>query len=433
MPGNVTQFPLPLRPAPQPLGLYLRPGHGDHCQLGNVLLEGSHRIFGAVIEATLSDRHRELRDQLAKNRLDVILDPRTQPAALPGGFKPALGALPWGGAGQHVLDDFRGFAGRQRMVQLAEFTVANGYTQVMAPTHVIVSPNDPWLWIDLEATTWLRAELDRRGGARIPIVYSLAVAYAVIKDPEQRAALIASLASTPAGSLWLKVDGFGADTNPTAMSNYLDAATAFHALGLPVVADHVGGLPALTLLAFGAVGGIAHGITSNEGFKSYAWRNPKDRGGGTGGWRVYFPALDLMLTKGEAERLLGSSPRAKALFGNRNTQACPRGVDDMIANPVRAFVVQRAEEVGSIGVVPEELRPQTFLDGHVRPTTDRALAAAKIDWGADEAGRKLGKKLGAHRKRLDDFRIALGARADRMPPRSFALQPPTRIAREAGR
>lgn len=433
MAGNVTQFPRPLRTAPEPLGLYLRPSHGDHCQLGNLLLAGPQRIFGAVIDATLSDRHKELREQLAKNRLDVILDPRTQPAAMPGGFKPSLGTLPWGGPNQHVLDDFRALAGRQRMVRLAEFAVTNGYTQVMAPTHVIMSPNDPWLGIDLEATTWLRAELDRRGGARIPIIYSLAVAYAVIKDPEQRAALIASLASMPAGSLWLKVDGFGADANPTAMSNYLDAAAAFHALGLPVVADHVGGLPALTLLAFGAVGGIAHGITANEGFKSYAWRNPKERGGGAGGWRVYFPGLDLMLTKQEAERLLGSSPRARALFGNRNMQACPRGVDDMIANPVRAFVVQRAEEVASIGVVPEALRPQTFLDSHVRPTTDRALAATKIDWGTDEAGKTLGKKLAAHRKRLDDHRIALGARADRTPPRSFALQPPTRIAREAGR
>lgn len=431
MASNITRLPRPVRAVPDPLGLYLRPGHGDHCQLTNLLLAGHQRIFGAVIDASLVERHKELRDQLSAGSLDIILDPRTQPAATPGGWKPSLGQLPWGADRPHVPDDFRSLAGRQRIIKLAEYAVAGGFTQVMAPTHVLGSPNDAWLSVDLEATGWLRTELDRRGGAKIPIIYSLAVAYSVFRDSEQRAALVAACANTPMASLWLKVDGFGADANSTATARYLDAAADFHALNVPLVADHVGGLPALSLLAFGAVGGIAHGITAGESFSSYTWRKPQERKGGTGGWRIYVPALDLMLTRTEAEKLLGSSPRAKAMFANRNTSACPRGVDDMLANPVRAFVVQRAEEISALGVVPEALRPQTFLETHVRPATDRALAATKIEWGDDEAGMKLGKKLASHRKRLDDLRIALGSRAEKMPPQSFALQPPTRLARES--
>lgn len=192
-------------------------------------------------------------------------------------------------------------------------------------------------------------------------------------------------------------------------------------MGVPVVADHVGGLPALSLLAFGAAGGVAHGITANESFNSYTWRKPQNRKSGTGGWRIYVPALDLMLTHSEAG--------ARAVFGNRNASACPRGVDDMLENPVRAFVVQRAEEIAAIGVVPEALRPQSFLGSHIRPTTDRALADTRIEWGEDEDGLRLGKKLALHRKRLDDLRIALGARAEKTP-QSFALQPPTRVVRE---
>jgi hypothetical protein len=201
-------------------------------------------------------------------------------------------------------------------------------------------------------------------------------------------------------------------------------------LGIPLVADCVGGIPALSLLAFGAVGGIAHGITANESFKSYSWRNPKKSKGGAGGWRVYFPSLGMMLSPKEAKLLLDSSPRAKAIFSNRNQLACPRGSDDMLHNPVRAFVVQRAEEVASLSAIPETLRPQAFLDNNVRPTTDLALAASKIDWGADPIGQKLAKKLSAHRKWVDDIRISLGARAHKAPPQSFAMHPPTRIVRE---
>lgn len=430
MSENVTQFPSPLKLAPQPLGLYLRPGHADHCQLSTLFVSGPQKVFGVVIDATLLDRHKELRDQILANRLDVIVDPRTQPSATPGGYKSAHGALPWGVDRPHIHDDFRSFVGRQRVISLAEFAIEHRFTQVMAPTHFISSPNDPWLSIDIEATRWLRTELDRRGGKQIPIIYSLAVAYAVVRDREQRSALIAAFRDVPADSIWLKVDGFGADANPTAMSNYLDAAADFHALDIPLVADHVGGIPALSLLAFGAVGGIAHGVTQNEGFKSYSWRNPTNRKGGSGGWRIYVPSLDLMLTRSEAELLLGSSPKAKALFANRNSFACPRGVDDMLDNPVRSYVVQRAQEVLDLSAIPETFRPQTFLDNHVRPLTDRALAATKIKW-ATQDGIQLSKKLGANRKRVDELRISLGARAERKPPNSFAIQPATRISREA--
>ena len=231
-------------------------------------------------------------------------------------------------------------------------------------------------------------------------------------------------------SLWLKIDGFGADATPTATSKYLDAAVDFHALGVPLVADHIGGIPALSLLAFGAVTGIAHDITANKSFSSYSWRKPQERGRGGGGWRVYMPSLDLMLPQAEARMLLGSSPRARAMFANLNTHACPRGVDDIFDDPVRAFVVQRAEEVAGLGKIPQAMRPQTFLDNHVRPVTDRALAATRIDWGNNEAGLKLGK--GSPRI-VSAWMTSVSpwARVRTVtPPRSFAIHPKTRVLRE---
>jgi hypothetical protein len=429
MSDRVTAFPIPLRAASQPLGLYLRVGHTGHRELETVLLSGPQKIFGAVIDATSVEQQKDLKEQLLANNLDVILDPKTQAAAFAGGFRPSMSKLPWGTDRPTQHDDFRDLLGRQRIIKLAESIVANSFTQALAPTHFLMSPNDAWFGIDVECTRWLRAELDRRGGKRVPIIYSLAIANPILRDADQRSALITRLADLPIDSLWLKVDNFGADVGAMALARFMEAVVDFHKLGVPIIADHVGGVPALGLLAFGTVGGIAHGVTAGERFSSYNWRNPKASSGGGGGWRIYCPPLGIMLSRKEAELLFASSPRAKGLFANRNAAACPRGLDDMLAHPVRAFVVQRADEVASLSAVPDNLRPQHFLEKSLRPMTDCSVTATKIRFEGED-GRKLGERLARHRKHVEDLRVALGNRAERTPPQSLSLQPPTRIVRE---
>jgi len=89
--------------------------------------------------------------------------------------------------------------------------------------------------------------------------------------------------------------------------------------------------------------------------------------------------LDLLLKPKEAKALL-ASPRSKAMFGCRNTRCCPRGNTDLIENPGRHFLYQRIKEVGGLSQVPESLRPQRFLEQHLWPATDKALAAANLKW-----------------------------------------------------
>lgn len=67
MSDRVTAFPVPVRAAPAPLGLYLRPGHTGHRELGTVLLSGPQKIFGAVIDAS----GKKLGNRLAKHRKHV--------------------------------------------------------------------------------------------------------------------------------------------------------------------------------------------------------------------------------------------------------------------------------------------------------------------------------------------------------------------------
>jgi hypothetical protein len=429
MTDNVTAFPKPIKATPAPLGLYLRSGHSDHRELTNVILSGPQKFFGVVIDARDVGLQKELREHLLSNKLDVILDPKTQASAFENGYRPSMSKLPWCIDRPHTVEDFKEFAGRQRMVQLAEFVINNKFTQVLAPTHFLSSVNDQWFGIDAELTRWLRTELDKRGGKHVPIIYSLAVANSLIRDNEQRAALISRLSELPIESLWLRVDKFGADASASALSRTLDAVVDLHSLQLPVVADNVGGIPGMALLAFGSVGGITHGITIGEKFSSDSWLKSKSGGGG---WRIYCPPLGISLTRNEADHLFTNAHRAKALFGNRNAIACPRGIDDMLRHPVRAFVVQRGEEVANIGAVPAEMRVQQFLEKTVRPISDCALVAAKIPWkDSDVNGQKLKRKFATHLKHVESLRIALGNRAERAVLKSIALNPPTRIVREA--
>jgi hypothetical protein len=137
--------------------------------------------------------------------------------------------------------------------------------------------------------------------------------------------------------------------------------------------------------------------------------------------------VDLMLKPDQAEKLLNASLRAKAIFGCSNPNCCPRGVTDMLQNPARHFLFRRTAQISELSRIPEQIRPHRFLDDHVRPATDQALAIAQ--WGPTE----MVKKATTHRKRLDLTRIALGKRAASSPPTSFSQLPTIRTVREGRR
>jgi hypothetical protein len=421
-----------IRAAPDPLALYLRPGRNDHRQLLNLIAAGQAACFGAVFDPTLVERHAELKEQVLAHRLDALLDPKTQPSATAGGYTEGLGKLPWGVGRPHAHSDFEGISGQNIVSALVGFAVDEGFTQVLAPTHLLRSADDPWLTIDVASTRMMRLQLDRGSGANVPIIYSLAVSYAAFRNREQRQKIISALLALPIASLWLKVDGFGAQCSPTAARTYINAAAEFHELGIPVVADHVGGVIGLSLMAFGSVGGIAHGITLGERFNAYSWRRApaSDAHFGAHG-RVYVPAIDAMLAPKEAEALINVSSRTRSLFACNDSHCCPRGVRDMLEKPGRHFLYQRMKEISALGQVPENFRAQRFLDQHLRAATDKALAAATINWEDHQAAAMMAKKMQDNRKRLDDLRIALGRQAEEGPPQSFAKLPQTRLSREA--
>lgn len=433
MAENIAQFPnfpRAVRSAPDPLALYLRPGRNDHLEMLKLISSGSAACFGSVFDPTQLERHKELKAEVLKHRLDAILDPKTQQLALPGSFTNTLGTLPWAIEDRpHGVADFQGTAGRRLISVLGDFVVEKGFTQVLAPTHILSSANDPWAEVDADSARKLRSHLDRNQGGGVPLIYSLAIPYSVFRDKEQRRALVDLLKTVPAAAVWLKIERFGSDSTPTAVRTYIEGAADFHELGIPVIADHVGGMAGLSLLAFGATGGIAHGITMGERFDASGWRHPRGGNPFSPARRVYVPGLDLLLKPTEAKALFDSSTRARGMFGCTDTDCCPRGIKDQVENPALHFLRQRIREVNGLGQVPEQLRPQRFLDQHLRPATDKALAAATINWGDTP----MAKKMQENRKRLDSLRVALGNHAENHPPQSFAILPKTRVSREGRR
>lgn len=427
MTNEFPAYPRLVRPAPDPLALYLRIGRNDHTEALALAAAGDLGCFGVVFDPIYVERHKELRDQVLSRVLHAILDPKTQQSATPGGYNEALGKLPWGVQRPHMVADFVETTGRRLIAELGDFTLEHGFTQVLAPTHLLRSAEDEWLKVDIDATRRLREHLDRKNGGKVEIIYSLAITYAMLRDPEQRRHVINMLQGIPASAVWLKVDGFGSDSTPTGVRSYIDASADFHALGLPVVADHAGGIVGLSLLAFGATGGLAHGVTQAERFNAQSWRHPRIGDGFSAHPRVYVQPIDLLLKPTDARLLFEASTRAKGLFGCRDSGCCHRGITDMLQNPARHFIYQRIQEVKKLSLIPEQLRAQRFLDQHLRPATDLALAAANMNWRDEFMAKRTHKK----RIRLDALRVVLGdyeINRQKQPP---VYLPKTRASREA--
>jgi hypothetical protein len=420
---NVIALPRPreARSQPDPLAFFVRVGRNDHREMLELLATGERGVFGVVIEAQYLKRHRDLVTEVRSRDYDLILDPKTQPMGFPGGLTEKLSALPWGLTRHHNVTDFDGAAGRAVAVQIVEMAVANRFTQILGPTHLLRGPNDPWLRRDIKMMDWT-ADAISASGKKIGLIYSLAVPMEVLRDQAQRLALTEAIADAPCDTIWLKIENFGLDATGEKTAAYVDSCRAFHARGLPIVADHVGGLPGLAALAFGAVGGIAHGVTLHQNFKAASWRRPSASSGGGLSWRVYLPQLDMLMKSPTAETLLRTSPRVRALCGCRDTHCCPHGVRDMIGRPARHALYQRSREVESLSGTPQELRAARFIEERVRAVSDSVAALAALPGLPSELQKSFLKK----QRDTSRFRQAMAHLTQTLPDQSVAIAPKRR-------
>lgn len=384
MSSNVIPLPRPksLRTSSDALGFYVRVGHNDHRELLHLLTTGERGIFGFVIGANNIERHRELITEARRRDIDVILDPKTQQMAFPQALTESLSSLPWGLEHHHNVADFDGAEGKTRAAQIVEFAAIHGFTQILAPSHFMSSAADPWLKRDIAALNWT-AERIAENGSDIGLIYSLALPIKALRLPAERQALLAAMTDARFDALWLRTEHFGDHATGEKAAAYIDACREFHKIGTPIIGDSVGGLPGLDALAFGALGGIAHGVTLQQNFNTSNWRQPRGPQRGQTGWRVYVPQLDMLLKPLVAEALLSASPRIKSICGCRDTHCCPHGAQVMIKRPARHAIYQRARELERLSAAPQNLRAEQYLNEHVHRVSDIVARIATVN-GLDE-------------------------------------------------
>jgi len=420
MADNIIPLPRPaqMRTGQQPLGYFVRVGRNDHKEILELITAGERGIFGFVIEAQNVERHKELITEARKRDFDIILDPKTQQMGLPGSHNDNLRALSWGGsANHHTIVDFDSEAGRARASEIVAFGLRNGFTQIMGPSHLVADPNDPWLSRDIAAMA-ATAEFVQKAGGNLGVIYSLAMPMEMFCDDTRRSAVIAAIENAPCDSIWLKVENFGDDATGEKTVAYIKACQDLHARRIPLVADHVGGLSGLATLAFGAVGGIAHGVTINQGFSASNWRRPPRKGGGATERRTYLPQLDLLVNREVARNFLASSQRIRSRHVCRDPHCCARGLSDMLDRPARHALYQRAREIESLGAIPKTVRMSSYLD-NVRRVSDDVAHAASFD----KVDGEFRKKLLLQQKRLGHFRTAMAHLAAQSHDSSVAMSP----------
>lgn len=375
-----------------------------------------------MFDPCLEVRQEELLAETLRHQLEAVLDPRAVELSTPTGFTRAgVAQLPWASEEPHTPEALRGSGADQLLDALGEYAASKRFTAVLAPAHYLVDARDPWFEVDTALARRLRDRLDSVGKHETLIYYPLALHAAAFRDATQRRVLTAALEALPVDGVWLRIHPFGSTSGPTALQRYIEACREFHALRLPLVAERSGTI-GVALMSFGAVGGIESGLTFGERYDvAPMLREPRDNDPFLPPPRVYLPELGAFLSKAQAE-VFFENRQMRSTFGCRDSSCCRRGTVDTLGNPRRHFMIQRLREVANLSHAPETLRPQLYLDNFLRPASDLALRAARVE-----------PALTTNRQRLDAWRETLGAMSRRGGPSTFSVVPEgRRIRRRLG-
>lgn len=394
---------------PEPVAHFLRIGPASHRRLETMLAAGQLPYTRFVGDAGVFARQKDLIAALRQAGHELVLDTNVAELSAVGRYQGAAQGAPWADPASPLTETHlrRGANEFDLIGQIARFSVANGISRVMAPSHYLPEATDSWLRTDLAACTALRRALDQEGGRDIAIDYPLIIAGASLNDAAQRRAFATALRDCPVDSLWLRISGFGGGATAAALRKYITAARDFHEIGRPVVADCVGGLSAQAIISFGAASGFAHGVAEKERFDASSWHKPppppdpdKKRGGNA--YAMLLPGLDRLLKPGQAQILM-DAPGGRRILACNDRQCCPRGFDDTLADAKGHFLRQRALQCEAISKVPEPRRVQDFLDRTLAEGDRAARQAAKLKV-SDLTVKKI---LEDNARRFDRMRVVL--------------------------
>jgi hypothetical protein len=357
-----------------------------------------------VFDAAHIAEQAQLLRELKRAGCEIILDPNVAELSAVGKFSGAAAKLPWAhGERPWEPDDFGSRRNLSLAHDIAEFAVTYGVDAVLTPSH-LEEPRSDWREHDLAMVHALRRSLDELGGRAISIDYQLITTAAALKDPAYRADTVDSIQDLPVENLWLRVSGFDARSTGTGTRRFIEAARDFQAAGRPIIADMVGGFPALAASAAGSISGFAGGIAQKEAFRAAEYlRLPTGSGGGSGP-RIYLPELDRFVSEDQLNAII-SARGARSRVICTDTNCCPSGREDMVDNYKAHFLYQRHRQIDELSRTPDARKFTHFLLNQLGPAVRgaRTLSRLKI---TDEG---VAEMIAREKKRLILMNDALGA------------------------
>lgn len=419
MAAQILPFPKPVAAPQSPVASYVWLGEA-HRKLADLHAAGHFPAQRIVVEASRIRHQRDLISAVRDAGGEVILDPEVAELAALGRFAGRVHRAPWAlpeGEGPLGPEHFRASARTDVIGKIARLAVAERVTAVLAPTHHMADPAyADWLSVDIASCLALRKALDREGGSTIGIDYALIISNAMLNDASRRGTVLSALTDLPFDNLWVRTGAFGADAGPLQMQRYLAALGGLHNLGKPVIADHVGGLPAFAALAFGAVSGIALGIGERERFDTTDWHRPPEPRSEDSAFgravRVTVPGLNRTLKRAELD-VLASAKNGRRICGCADRGCCPHGYTSMIADPRGHAARQLFRAIEAIEAVPDLRRETYFIDGPLKAADMKAREIKALRPEVSEAqrqnvdGEALMKRLADHSRKIEKLRTTL--------------------------
>ena len=397
---------------PREIAQSTRVGFREHGLCEQLLSANKLRSRRFVLEAATEGtrRHKSLMRSLKDRKAEIVLDTNCAELSVAGRFSGSAKSTPWAVEGRVLeAEDFRPGTNRSVIEPIARYAAKNEVTAVLSPSHFLGDDCQDWRKIDLRSCEGLRKALDQYGGGHIPIDYPVIASYAQFRDPAFRRSLREQLRDMPIDRIWLRIAGFGAGATGVGISRFVEGAADFRDLGVPLIADCVGGLAALAVAAMGGTSGFASGLEGKQRFEASDWLRPPASSGGGGSKRIFVAGLDRSLSTAEMRAFFECTRTSRQLFGCPDPTCCG-DVDKMLRNPEAHHAVQTGKLVEALSQVPESLRPEQFLEKHLLERAKLAGRANKIRNMDDD----LRKKIGASAKRLELAYEALSGLHDRM-------------------
>ena len=396
---------------PKEIAHTVRVGFREHGLCEQLLSANKLSTLRFVLDAATEGtrRHKHLVRSLKDRKAELVLDTNCAELSVPGRFAGSAKSAPWAAEARALeVDDFTPRTNRSVIDPIARYAVKQEMTAVLAPSHFLGGIDQDWLPIDLRSCEALRVALDQYGGSHIPIDYPVIATYAQFRDPSFRTRLSRELRSLPIDRIWLRLSGFGVGATGVGISRFVESAREFHELGIPLIADCVGGIASIAVAAMGGVSGFASGLEGKQRFNASDWLKEASRGGGGGSKRIFISGLDRSLSTSEMRQLFDDTRTSRSLFGCSDP-ACCGDIDRMLRNPEAHLAVQTGKWVSSLTKIPESLRAEQFLRDYVLERAKLAGRATRIRNMDDD----LRRKVCASAKRLELTYEALSGLHDR--------------------